>query len=120
MKKNNVDCVFCKKDAPHSPLPELEIHSVKVFFCYNCRAEYVYWEDGSIASQSLYIEINNKMYRWTTGGGTCQLWYVKIPGEPGIRANQEMHTIKTFRFDNCPNITPQNIEQKVRTLLLMS
>lgn len=120
MKIKNVLCGYCKKEAVYSPLKDMEVHEVKVYFCHSCNAEYLFWQDGSLASQSLYVTINNKMYRWTEGAGIYQLWYVKTPGEPGVRINQNMESIKAFRFDNYPVITPENIEQKVKIMLLMS
>lgn len=118
--KKNVICTYCNKDAIYSPLKDMEVHDVKVYFCHICKAEYLFWQDGFLASQSLYVTINNKMYRWTEGGGNYQLWYVKTPGEPGVRINRDMENIKSFHFNNHPTITPENIEQKVRIMLLMS
>lgn len=123
-------CTFCGGVAAYSPLVEMEEHNVKVYFCSDCRAEYLYFWDsrsenwrlhGNPSSISLYTTINDKMYRWTissTGDGL--LWYVKNPGVPGSRKNSDMEPVKSFRVKEgaVPDITPQNINDKVRTWLI--
>lgn len=113
-------CIYCKKEVPPAPLPEMEAHAATVFFCHDCKAEYVFWSDGILASHSLYTEISGRTYRWTVGGGIGQIWYVGDPGEPGVRVNKNMQSIKAFSFKNCPNITPTNIQQKIKNILVLS
>ncbi len=113
-------CIYCKKEVPPAPLPEMESLGATVFFCHACKTEYVFWSDGELASHSLYTKINDRTYRWTVGAGVCQLWYIGDPGEPGVRVNKNMQSIKAFNFKNSPNITPNNIQQKIRTILVLS
>lgn len=111
-------CQFCANGASYAPLDEMEKHGVKVYFCYECRAEYLYFSDGLAASVSLYTEINQRMYRWTvTSQNVAQLIYIKNPGIPGTRKNENLEFIKSFQKD-FPQVTPQNINEKLRTWLV--
>lgn len=114
-----VICKFCGQAAPYTPLCEMEENGVQVFFCSLCYAEYLFWPNQSQPlSASLYVKINSKMYRWTVfeGGTKAQLWFVKEPGVPGTRVNRNLDMLKYFA-DSVPEITPSNIEQKIRTWL---
>jgi hypothetical protein len=122
-------CIFCQGEAVDKSLPlELSNHPtvnrlLKVNFCVKCLAEYVYWAEGDEIPfvTNLYITINNKMYRWSRDyhEGKGRLWYVEEPGEPGIRANKKLKLLKTFhKADETPHITPQNIVEKVKMILL--
>lgn len=110
-------CTFCGAGATYSPLDELDKHGVDVYFCHPCRAEYLYFWDGQCASTSLYTEINKKMYRWTISSSSAVLWYIKNPGTPGTRKNDGIEFIKAFKED-VPVITPQNVNEKLRTWLI--
>jgi len=104
--------------AGYHPLEAMERHNVSVYFCHPCQAEYLFFRDGSRASVSLYTTIKDKMYRWTvTSVGSAQLWHVKEPGVPGVKVNEGMFTVKSFS-GNIPQLTPDNINEKVRTWLL--
>lgn len=113
-------CDFCRKEVPPAPLNELTVHGMDVYFCLNCSAEYVYMEKGIGLPVSVhqYIKINDKMYRWSVSNidGKAHLWYVKSPGVPGIRPNRDMHHLITFK--HYPRITPENIEAKIRMMLI--
>lgn len=119
------ECRFCLKPPVSTPLDEMKRHNIEVYFCYTCKAEYLYWNDGELASWSLYITHHDKMYRWTvsvwqseTGlKNTGQLWYVKDPGIPGTRKNSNLQLIKTFTED-FPAITPENFPIKLPTYLI--
>ena len=115
-----IECKFCKEEAIYSPIDELKKHAVNIFFCHTCRAEYLVFPDGKIASTSLYTDINEKMYRWTVASnnkGTLSL--INNPGIPGTRKNGEMISIKSFNdtFKNI-NITPDNIKEKIQAWLI--
>jgi hypothetical protein len=118
------DCQFCSQPTLYVPLtttainPVSKTRSLRVHFCADCQAEYVIWkDDGSVASIHLYTTINDKMYRWTTGTSIkhARLFYIGQPGIPGKEANKEVEFIQ--RFDTFPQITPQNIEEKIRFML---
>ena len=115
-------CKFCQQMATYAPLDELEIYGVKVFYCYQCKAEYLYYTSGgtptTYASVSLYTEINNKMYRWTIiengHGKSARLWWIKNPGIPGTRINSDLESVVYFEdFVPPSDITPQNIMNKI-------
>src|SRR4051812_47571370 len=108
-------CTFCLKEAPHSPILEMERHGVEIYFCHECKAEYLYFVGGTLAGTSLYTEINNKTYRWSFNStGSAQLWFIKEPGEPGVRKNENLVPIKYFSYDEkVPQITPTNINEKL-------
>ncbi len=90
----------------------------EVYYCYDCSYEYVLLGSG-IENHHLYVTINNRMYRWSVEdeGKLARLWYIGEPGIPGVRANQKLSHIKSFK-EYFPEITPQNIERKLRFILL--
>lgn len=112
-------CKFCQQDVLYRPIEELEHLGVKVYFCYDCSAEYLYWGSDSIDSVSIYTTYRERMYRWTviSGGTSAHLWYIKTPGVPGSRKNEDMELIKTFKED-LPIITPDNFIEKLSVYLL--
>jgi hypothetical protein len=58
------------------------------------------------------------MYRWTiTANGHAQLWYIKNPGTPGTRKNEDLEFIRAF-CEDIPNITPDNFADKLAIYLL--
>lgn len=59
------------------------------------------------------------MYRWSVedDGKLGRLWHVGQPGVPGIEPNRKMFLIKSFK-ESLPTITPQNIEEKLRFILV--
>ena len=57
------------------------------------------------------------MYRWTTTGTAAHLWYVKTPGIPGVKQNEDLELLKTFK-ENVPDITPDNFLDKLSVYLL--
>lgn len=115
-------CQFCSNMAGYAPLDEMEKHNVGVYYCHTCKAEYLFFRDARMASVSLYTAIKDKMYRWTvTSVGSAQLWYVSVPGIPGVKKNEGLVPIKswdTSRGDTLPQLTPDNINEKLRTWLL--
>jgi len=112
-------CQFCQQEVSHEPLKGLEEYGVKVYFCHDCLAEYVYWTDGAEASSSVYRTYRDKMYRWTVTPqrDTAYLVHIKKPGVPGSRHNEDMHILKVFKSD-FPNITPDNFIDKLSVYLV--
>ena len=122
-------CKYCQKDAIYVPLTSKALtakgagvssnsRTLIIHFCEDCLAEYVYWsKDGELASLHLYTTINDKMYRWTTypTRAVAFLSYVEDPGIPGLRPNQKVQTLQ--KFTDFPDITPSNINEKVRAWL---
>ena len=120
LTQTEMPCKFCEKSSQYSPLQEMESHGVRVYFCHDCQAEYLYWSDGGSLSTSLYTTINDKMYRWTVSNNfNAILWYVTDPGTPGVRKNKSLKFIKEFvNQAEVTTITPQNIVDKLKTYLL--
>lgn len=113
-------CKFCNQEVVYKPLEEMENYGVRIYFCYDCNVEYLYWMNSNIEdhiSVSIYATHNNKMYRWTETGAAAHLWYVKTPGIPGTRKNENLELIKTFNQD-IPTITPDNFIDKLSVYLL--
>jgi hypothetical protein len=116
-------CKFCQQPASYESLPQMESFGIKVFFCHPCRAEYLYWSQNNIfletpSSVSLYVTINDKTYRWSREGHYGRLWYVGKPGVPGKHINGQMIPILSFKEADSLNLTPQNIESKIRSWLI--
>lgn len=116
----NPDCKYCHQLTAYAPLKEMEEHGVKVYFCVICSAEYTFWQDGDPMSENLYITIRDKMYRWnySPAADEARLWYIKNPGIPGTRKNEDVKFLQVFKGSDIPNITPSNFEEKLRTYLL--
>lgn len=113
-------CKFCQKDTVYVPLQVSPKHKFEVHYCYGCQAEFVDHKIDYGKVIHLYTTINTRMYRWSLmedeDGYNGHLWYIGEPGEPGIRPNRKVKIIKTF---SCPpEITPENIERKIRIMLL--
>jgi hypothetical protein len=125
-------CKFCQKEVPYSPL-ELTGKSrgrvIHVYFCNDCKAEYVFFvKSEDMFSYSLYTVINGRTYRWAVYSNTSPaphsntspaprgvLFHVGEPGIPGVKANAKVKQI--IALHDVPDLTPQNIEAKVRTIL---
>jgi hypothetical protein len=112
-------CQFCGQGAGYAPLPDRDTKGVSIYFCHPCQAEYLVYWDGPQASVSLYTEINGETYRWTsTNANTYTLNHIIDPGVPGVRGNGDIKLIRYFRDIPNPNVTPQNVKEKVRTWLV--
>lgn len=113
-----VTCRFCNQLAEYKPLPQMEEHGAKIFFCFNCNAEYTLWNDTLNKYYSLYVTINDKTYRWSIDEHNSYLYRVKIPGKPGVEPNKKMEMIKSF--NRVCEINPSNIERRTKIILLIS
>lgn len=113
---DNKICKFCGEIAPYTPLPSVEQHQIKIHFCKDCNAEYLSYDDLTTISISLYVEINNKMYRFTSSWSGNILWLIKEPGIPGFQRNKDFQIIQKLGKDDL-GITPKNIKDKVQTWL---
>jgi hypothetical protein len=125
---NKPACKFCQKETVYVPLRVrggLSDHDhgtdpgrkIDAYYCYDCQAEYVDW--GNIKNVHLYTTINSRMYRWSVemNGTMGRLWHVGEPGIPGQRFNRNLELIKNFK-EHYPQINPQNINRKLKFILL--
>lgn len=125
-------CDFCHRETKYVPLvikatvPNFGANvaarqrSIRVHFCYGCQAEYVFWlGPNGEPTVHLYVSINDAVYRWSvdSDGIFGRLWHIKEPGVPGVKQNTKSDLLKTFK-GNLPDITPQNIDEKIRFILL--
>ena len=117
-------CKFCQKVASYEPLESMERFRIKVFYCHPCKAEYLYTANkqevpGMVPSSvSLYATVNKKMYRWTVRADQCgQLWWVKQPGIPGKKINEDMQPILYLPELETVELTPNNIVTKLESWL---
>lgn len=117
-------CKFCNNPVAYTPLKEMEEKfAIKIFYCYTCNAEYLFFSRNEILSQepssvSLYVDIGDKTYRWTVSAhGVGRLWLIGKPGIPGQKINEDMRSVILFNETDKISITPQNIEAKVRSWL---
>lgn len=113
-------CHFCNKQTACVPLNETTF--IEVYFCYGCQAEYTYWnacEEPTFVH--LYTTINNNMYRWSTFFVNKKqrgaIFHVKEPGIPGVKPNKDLKRVKSFS-SNLPTITPDNVNVKLKFMLL--
>lgn len=111
-------CKFCKNPAKYEPISKIEKYGVTIFFCHTCHAEFLFWPTGSLINESLYAEINGKMYRLTTTPTIAvSIWYISEPGIPGKKINEGLKILKTFKGE-IPDINPSNIVEKLKTYLI--
>ena len=116
-------CKFCQAKMEYVPLSvrssNKNFRTMDVFYCYKC--DYEYNKVGTWENHHVYKIVNSKMYRWSIAffnDATARLWYVGEPGAPGVRPNRKMKLLQRFEAGCYPSITPQNIEQKLRFMLL--
>lgn len=116
-------CNYCNQENAYVPISISPERNLSIYYCYPCSAEYVCWVTGGRESVHLYCKINNNLYRWSPNDYNelnikiGRLWHIKEPGEPGIRANRKMTLLKSFGED-VPAINPNNIEEKIKLILL--
>lgn len=112
-------CKFCSKNAEHRPLKEIA-SAFDVYFCYDCSTEYLYVakDDDELWGYSIYTYINNELYRWTMSGmGHAHIWLIGTPGVPGSIPNTNTKLVKTIKQKPLPDVTPKNINHKIKTWL---
>jgi hypothetical protein len=114
---NPIICRFCQNPAEHKPLPEAETLAMEIYFCFTCGAEYSTYSGRLNIYYSLYTFINNRLYRWSTGGVSSYLYYISVPGIPGVKVNSGVTLVTSFDSELL-NITPQNINEKIKTILM--
>jgi hypothetical protein len=119
------ECKFCGQLSTYAPLDEFKRFKIDIYYCHTCQAEYLYWSNGDISSWSLYTTINDRMYRITYSypgagevHGITRLWYIQDPGNPGTRKNNGCSFISNFDNIEMPEITPHNVNEKIRSYLL--
>lgn len=116
-------CSFCGQAAGYAPVPAMERHGASVYFCHPCQAEYVYFDNTNyLSNTSLYTKINDKTYRWSVqSAGPAQIWHIAKPGAPGLFKNEGVSLVKSFNTNNgdvIPQLTPQNVNEKLRVWLV--
>lgn len=110
-----VKCLFCSNSPEYKPLQEMGQYGARIYFCFNCNAEYTFWNNEQNLYYSLYAVINNRMYRWSSNPHNSYLYYIKEPGEPGVKANKKLELLK--HFEGPSNVTPTNIKEKLKIIL---
>jgi hypothetical protein len=115
-----LSCQFCHKEPELSPVEETIRMRVERYWCGNCRAEYLMFRnEESPNSTSLYIQRGDKCYRWTTTRtGRAALYYVKqmFDKEHLSRDCEVLYSMSPE--DNQPEITPDNVADKIKTMLI--
>lgn len=125
-----MNCKYCQQEAEYKPIERVEAVGGKIYWCGTCNCEIVHWQKGnSVISHSLYTTVNGRMFRWTTTNEDppfAALWRVGKPGIVGIFINEDVKCIATFGdisdsslgvSDVIPEITPQNIQDKLSKYL---
>lgn len=116
--QNFRSCIYCKENIPYESISELEILGIKVYFCFVCQAEHLYFSNDNLASVSLYTTINSNLYRWTMPcKGNNQLWLVKNQELPFSRKKSNTELVKCFD-EISYNVNPKNVYKKIKNLLI--
>lgn len=119
---NFKECIFCHRAVPLTPIEILKDY-MYVYFCHPCQAEYCTLSiTNTELSYHIYTMINNKMYRLSHhyNSDRVQIWFIGLPGIPGKLENRELSLILTLSKDILPEITPDNVNEKLRTYIVFS
>lgn len=111
-------CQFCQKLVKYSPIERMESVGIEVYWCETCHAEYLRRvSEETIRSCSLYTIIDGRTYRWSVNHvGYASLWHVVNPGIPGQTMNGK--NVWLYGTREHKSITPQTVNEKIRTYLL--
>jgi hypothetical protein len=114
------ECKFCFGSAVNAPLQELAYYGIDIYFCHDCKAEYLFYQSGNTASVSLYTEINGKTYRWSATPPIYRIWLIRVPGIPGQKRNEGTVVVKSFKDDTgeLSKVNPSNVNEKLKTWLV--
>jgi hypothetical protein len=113
-------CKFCQKPVALSPVEEAIRMNVQRYWCGVCRAEYLMFPHEEVPNSiSLYTCRGDKFYRWTvTKTGRAVLYYVKqMFNEQHLSHDCEV-LYSMSPEDNQPDITPENVADKIKTMLI--
>lgn len=122
---NLKECTFCKQPATHCPIAEMSAQAFDIWFCYPCKAEFVRLKllhstfvlDENFRC-NLYTSIDDRQFKYTMNrDGSIQVFKVGIPGVPGVSYNRDCTMIMYFKPGNKLQITPTNINEKLRTYI---
>jgi hypothetical protein len=123
-----MNCKYCQQEAAYKPIERVEAAKGKIYWCYTCHSEIIHWQRGNRITHSLYVTVNGRMFRWTTSDEEpdfASLWRIGKPGVIGESINEDVKCIATFGdiggplgvSDIIPEITPQNIQDKLSKYL---
>lgn len=101
---DNLICYFCKQicilSNKGNPISD-------VLICKNCSVDHWYNKDKKLTTITLGCKINNIKYEIDLyAHGACAIWL----------CGNSLKRIIGFEFH--PNFTPQNVEKKLKTILL--
>jgi len=107
-------CKYCSRDLNQIDSDENKRINAKVFYCESCRAEYLFTSNNILASVSMYVTFNDRVYRWTEiNNGKRQLWHVlnfKSPGSRSLSNNKNIFSIENSTI----NLTPETVINKIK------
>lgn len=112
-----VYCSFCGKVTPEVKCDGLNKHGLDVYYCNECSTEYLYWSDGKFAGIYLYVNIGERSYRWSTNSDKTKGYLRRCQPSPHAETPYPVKLLASFDAP-LPEITPDNIEQKVKTMLV--
>jgi hypothetical protein len=116
-----LDCKFCRKEMVYVPLtvshPGFGSTTFHAHFCFDCNYEYA--PIGGMRNHHLYRKIGDRMYRWSydEATGATRIWYIGTPGVPGESPNKDLELLKSFN-EPIPPVTPENVEDKLKLVLV--
>lgn len=116
------NCIFCQSTLSTIQSDYFsyiqEDCNIFIFFCNHCYADFITFKNLSLASSSLYTVINNHTYKWSQPPNLSKkLWIIpngQIPCFP-VKPHPSL-LIKQFS-PSSPNLSPHNINKKIKTLL---
>lgn len=111
-------CHFCDKETNNSSFSLTA--RINIEYCCSCKAEYVYI-GKALWHCNLYTVINSKLYLYCKAMcyDTAFIDLIKNPGIVGLVPNKDRKRVIYFS-SNSPIITPSNINEKLKTFVLLS
>jgi hypothetical protein len=118
--ERRMNCQFCQQDIKSSPIEEAIRMGADRYWCDKCQAEYLMFRhEDEPNSVSLYVSLNDKNYRWTaTRTGRGLLFHVGEMFNPQHLSHDCEVLFSLSPEDHKPNITPDNVVEKIKTMLI--
>jgi len=125
-------CLFCDCDLKYHNIVFYDRLAQTLFTCKKCMVRYVFFKNTKLAMYSIFVKIGNNIYMWNFSGigKNSQIRFIPYIKDDSDFTHDYFEGIVVGRIsvlevekllitiENTPKITPDNIEQKLKTYLL--